>query len=510
MIATITPIYNPSKIQLQRYLYSIKSIKKSDVPIKHYVWINNKSHNIKQISNLLKSKDFIIKVGYDTGPDDALVKLLKYVSEKYIWLITCGESINLKDGFSLQKVINQNYDIIYGTTYFHHQNKVKSTNRFFINWFYKFRIPVLNLSCAILKKSLLEKAGGFSDAYAYASDYDLILRLYKLEPKRKYVNFISMDYYVDGRSYDNKFYAFVEMYQIGRSNYPNVNFFRNIYYFFYLIRNKISPYKFFMAIKKNYIIFKKVYTEIRTNGIAPYNNNNLSINDIKYLNILSHHYKITISELSFVLEKYKNIESVIELGSYMCFGGLTASLLKNNLKITESDIYKHKNDSKYLNWLKSNGLRYLDINLTNPYKKNKFDLILFQETLEHIPVNPVRVLMNVCSMQNMNGILILTVPNIFSLKNIKNIFKGNHPYINFGEICNIGSITEKTGIHWIEYNKKFIFGCLDQSGYLVLKHNPAILNYGNNINYIFKRLIMFLLPFIFDQHRIIAIKKNKS
>ena len=70
--------------------------------------------------------------------------------------------------------------------------------------------------------------------------------------------------------------------------------------------------------------------------------------------------------------------------------------------------------------------------------------------------NPARILLNVNQMLSDKGILIFSVPNFFSVRSIINLMKFSHPYVKKEELLHIDSVTERSGVHWIEFNSKLI------------------------------------------------------
>jgi hypothetical protein len=291
------------------------------------------------------------------------------------------------------------------------------------------------------------------------------------------------------------------MYFISKSFYPKLKF-RNIFYFIYVIRRGFSPFLFFDLINKT---DEKLFTYIINYGFQPYSDKKINAFDIYYLNTLKYHYKKSFRELDQIIASNPACEKFLEFGSHLAVNSIYAK--SKGLTPTCSDLYTLGKDSNYRKWLYKNNIKYVQLDLSkNIPLRNKFDIIYFHETLEHIPYNPVRVLTNVNSILNKNGILNITVPNLFSLKNIFKLFCLRHPYILSNELIDVGSQSEKTGIHWIEYEKKMLFKFLSSTGYHILSHEKAILNYGNYSSYLIKRFLAIFFPFIYDQHRVIAQK----
>ena len=208
--------------------------------------------------------------------------------------------------------------------------------------------------------------------------------------------------------------------------------------------------------------------------------------------------------------KENNINSILELGSYMAVGShlSRAAGIKN---VTCSDIYHLDANSSYRNWLNTKNINYQHIDLTKEPKDEfikKYDCIIFQETLEHIPYNPARILLNINQMLSDKGILIFSVPNFFSVRSIINLIKLSHPYVKKEELLHLDSVTEKSGVHWIEFNTKLIYNIVEYCNFKILNHNKNNIKYGSVVKYRIKNMIKLIIPSIFDQHRFILQKEK--
>ena len=106
------------------------------------------------------------------------------------------------------------------------------------------------------------------------------------------------------------------------------------------------------------------------------------------------------------------------------------------------------------------------------------------------------------------GILIFSVPNFFSVRSIINLIKFSHPYVKKEELLHIDSVTERSGVHWIEFNTKLISNIINFCNFRILLHNKNNIKYGSVIKYRIKNLIKVIMPSIFDQHRFILQKEK--
>jgi len=253
----------------------------------------------------------------------------------------------------------------------------------------------------------------------------------------------------------------------------------------------------------------KVIEYIKKTGYNPYSDDKLSSSDIFYINTLKDHYLTLSNEIQSVIGDNK-INSILELGSYMAVG----SHLSRDAgveDVTCSDMYDLDNNSPYRNWLKTKNINYQHLDLIRkPEDKfiEKYDCIIFQETLEHIPHNPARILLNINQMLKDKGILIFSVPNFYSVRSIINLLKFSHPYVKKEELLDIDSVTERSGVHWIEFNCKLINDIVKFCNYDVLSYNKNNIKYGSALRYKIKNLIKILIPPVFDQHRFILQKEK--
>lgn len=90
-----------------------------------------------------------------------------------------------------------------------------------------------------------------------------------------------------------------------------------------------------------------------------------------------------------------------------------------------------------------------------PAINEKFDLIVFSETVEHLPIAPEFVLLFLNSLLNKDGVLILTTPNAASIIKRRILLFGKNPFerIRFN-LNNPGHFREYTKDEVIQFAKK--------------------------------------------------------
>lgn len=103
-----------------------------------------------------------------------------------------------------------------------------------------------------------------------------------------------------------------------------------------------------------------------------------------------------------------------------------------------------------------------DASKSLPCKTESIDLIVAGEIIEHL-YDPKQFLQNVYSVLSRNGGLIITVPNLCSLRNRYRVLKGNFPFHYNSDL------NARFGEHIRLFNLKSIKELLHQTGFMVKK-----------------------------------------
>ena len=245
-IALITPVFNPTDIQIDNLFKTYESLK--DVVGRFYLGINNKSEKIRDIKEKSKRYNCVVNIISDNGPDDALMHLVPLIEEDFVWMFTCGEIIELHNKDFLDNICENT--IVFGNTTF--INKDGSTSRMnpkTFNNYYKYKIPILNLSSCIMSKKMF-LASNPRHMYKVATDYEQILRMYKMNPTLRHTKSYTLSFYNDGNSTQNKITGAAEMYHLSKRFYPEKYVSRNIFYLLFLIKYRINPFKFISKLSE--------------------------------------------------------------------------------------------------------------------------------------------------------------------------------------------------------------------------------------------------------------------
>ena len=251
-IALITPVFNPTEKQIENLVSSYTSLK--NIINCFYLAVNNDSKNIEILKEKTRNFNCVVNIEEDAGPDDALRKIVDHVSEDFVWMLTCGELVELKDNDFQNKIKKDN--IVFGNTTFINQNgKYSNMNPEKFNRFYKYKIPILNLSSCIMSKENFIKSSP-TKKYKVATDYEQILRLYSLDISLIHTNSFKLFFFNDGNSIRNRVTGFAEMYHISKYFYPKNNMQRILIYFLLILKHRINPIKFFKELSKvdDYIV----------------------------------------------------------------------------------------------------------------------------------------------------------------------------------------------------------------------------------------------------------------
>ena len=92
-----------------------------------------------------------------------------------------------------------------------------------------------------------------------------------------------------------------------------------------------------------------------------------------------------------------------------------------------------------------------------PFGNDCFDLVLFAEVLEHLPIHPSPVLTEFHRILKPGGTLILTTPNFASLDNRLALLRGKNPQEMIKEV-------DRAGSHFREYVRPECVSLLEQAG----------------------------------------------
>ena len=136
---------------------------------------------------------------------------------------------------------------------------------------------------------------------------------------------------------------------------------------------------------------------------------------------------------------------------------------------------------------------------------NKFNFIFCFETLEHLSVNIFELIESITRSLKPNGYLILSVPNINSLKKRTKLLFGKQILNDFSILTDSKSPDFYLGVHWHEYNIKEISNLVKLNGYNI-EYATTMNIKGNRNLFIIKNILTKIIPNSGDSILIIGKK----
>ncbi len=140
-----------------------------------------------------------------------------------------------------------------------------------------------------------------------------------------------------------------------------------------------------------------------------------------------------------------------------------------------------------------------DINKGLPLKANSIDIIIAGEIIEHI-YNPIKFIRECNKILKKGGTLILSTPNICSLKNRFKVLFGQLP-----EYCAEPSEDESFERHIIDFNFSRLIQILKENGFKIIKKTSNGIIYHSKLFW-----PLSLTPASFGETIIIKSKKVKN
>jgi SAM-dependent methyltransferase len=181
-------------------------------------------------------------------------------------------------------------------------------------------------------------------------------------------------------------------------------------------------------------------------------------------------YRRTIHDIS----QLEDTNHILEIG---CFTGVIALALKSlGYQITASDMPFVLEDPGVSKMFLSNCVDRLPANLADypfPARSESFDLIIFNEVIEHLNFNPIPLLREFHRILRKNGRIYCATPNLLSAKNRFLLLSGK----SFGNpiqhlIRNLDPTSSmQIGLHWREYSKEELIQLFEYCNFKVERHN---------------------------------------
>lgn len=153
---------------------------------------------------------------------------------------------------------------------------------------------------------------------------------------------------------------------------------------------------------------------------------------------------------------------ILDIGNYPCH--LHKLLLDKGLQVDGIDIRPERIPGRLADCRERTYVWDIESEKPSDELSQKYDAILLLEVIEHLHVNPLNLLSNLSSILKKNGLLLLSTPNLFSLKNRINFVLGKqtfeHPFSVYENLERHGSRG-----HQRVYSKKELTDMLEVYGF---------------------------------------------
>jgi 2-polyprenyl-3-methyl-5-hydroxy-6-metoxy-1,4-benzoquinol methylase len=126
---------------------------------------------------------------------------------------------------------------------------------------------------------------------------------------------------------------------------------------------------------------------------------------------------------------------------------------------------------RYSSPIRRANIRFIKINLTDPkpaFPSEEFDVLVLLEVIEHIPLPAYIVVERIKPLPKSNGVLFLTTPNLFRLRNLVRVAAG----VEFLDRFQVPQGEQAFG-HQLEYSAEHLRWQLERAGteVVMLKHD---------------------------------------
>ena len=179
------------------------------------------------------------------------------------------------------------------------------------------------------------------------------------------------------------------------------------------------------------------------------------------------------SDLEIIKDYYRK-GKILEIGSFPCH--LTYCLTKLGYPVIGIDI----NPERIKNFIEKHNLTVKKCDIEKeriPFDNNRFDFVIFNEVFEHLRIDPISTLKEINRVMKPAGIMVLSTPNLYSLRNIVlfNIGRGfNNAYREFEKLHTIGHMG-----HIREYSTREIKQFLENTGFEIVEVKYKVYNRTN-------------------------------
>ncbi len=143
-----------------------------------------------------------------------------------------------------------------------------------------------------------------------------------------------------------------------------------------------------------------------------------------------------------------------------------------------------------------------------PFAPGSFDLVVFNEVLEHLRVDPLFVISEINRIIRPEGTLLLTTPNLYAIQRIVKFLLGrgfNDPLQEFSKLRRIGHMG-----HIREYSSSEVMRFLDYAGFSTQSLTYEHYYYPPTKRGLVTRVLFAILPRRFRSYQIIVANKAEA
>lgn len=163
-----------------------------------------------------------------------------------------------------------------------------------------------------------------------------------------------------------------------------------------------------------------------------------------------------------IIYNYCSGDAILDIGNYPCH--LHKILLNKGLNVDGVDIRPERIPDRLVECREKTIVWDIENEKPSEDLLNKYDVVLLLEVIEHLHVNPLNLLSSLSSILKLNGLLLLSTPNLLSLNNRINMLLGRqtfeHPFSVFENLERHGSRG-----HQRVYSEKELIDMLEVFGF---------------------------------------------
>lgn len=163
-----------------------------------------------------------------------------------------------------------------------------------------------------------------------------------------------------------------------------------------------------------------------------------------------------------MIERYYRTGMILEAGSAPYHLTLLMKLAGWPVKGVDID------PSRQAGFIQSAGLDVVQSNIETarlPFEDESFHYIIFNEIFEHLRINPIATLREMRRVLHPDGVMVLSTPNLYDVRNVINLLRGkgfDDPFEQFSKLESIGHMG-----HVREYTPAQVRKFLTETGFEV-------------------------------------------